>query len=196
LRLSPTTQSSLFSRLFQTARLPRQARPHTRATHLALGVGPIDFPAYLHRLEVVTATSPNQLDLSAEKRWGEPLDKDFSRVLTENLTQLLNTQQVEMYPWSRKVRVDYQIVVEVQRFETNSNGQSQLAARWIIKDGATGKNLYASETRASASVGTGEAAASVALSENLATLSRDIASRVAELNQHRSVTRTGPNDLG
>jgi len=163
---------------------------YSGSSQLTLGIGPIDFPDYLRRLEVVTVTSPNQLHLSVEKRWGEPLDKNFSRVLTENLTQLLNTQQIEKYPWSRNVRVDYQIVVDVQRFDTNSEGQSQLTARWIIKDGATGKDLYASETRASAPVGTGEAAGSAALSEDLATLSRDIASQIDRLRQERTPART------
>jgi uncharacterized lipoprotein YmbA len=35
---------------------------------LTLGIGPIDFPDYLRRLEVVTQTSTNELDLSDEKR--------------------------------------------------------------------------------------------------------------------------------
>src|SRR5215469_885734 len=69
-------------------------------SQLTLGVGPISFPDYLRRPEIVTLNSPNQIDLSSEKRWGEPLDKDFSRVLTENLTRLLNTQKVEKYPWN------------------------------------------------------------------------------------------------
>jgi len=160
---------------------------------LTIGVGPIDFPDYLRRLEVVTRTSPNQLDLSAEKRWGEPLDKNFARVLSENLSQLLSTQQIEKYPWSHKTQVDYQIAIDVQRFETTSDGQSQLVARWIIKDGATGKDLYASETTASAPVTAGETGASAALSSDLATLSREVAARVTELRQHKAPLVTSEN---
>lgn len=150
---------------------------------LTIGIGPIDFPDYLRRLQVVTRESPNQLDLSAEKRWGEPLDKNFARVFSENISQLLNTQRIEKYPWPVRTHVDYQISVDVQRFETTSDGQSQLIARWVIKDGATGKDLYASETTASAPVGPGETGASAALSNDLATLSRDISSRVTILQQ-------------
>src|SRR5690349_17069101 len=50
----------------------------TSNSALTVGIGPIDFPDYLRRLEVVTQTSTNELDLSDEKRWGEPLDKNFS----------------------------------------------------------------------------------------------------------------------
>jgi uncharacterized protein len=162
----------------------------TTNTPLTIGVGPIDFPDYLRRLEVVTRTSPNQLDLSAEKRWGEPLDKNFARVFSENISKLLNTQQIEKYPWPVRTRVDYQITIDVQRFETTADGQSQLVARWIIKDGVTGKDLYASETTASAPVGPGETGASAALSSDLATLSREIAAQVIELRQNRAPATT------
>jgi uncharacterized lipoprotein YmbA len=153
---------------------------------LTIGVGPIEFPAYLRRLAVVTRTAPNQIDLSDERRWGEPLDKNFTRVLTENLAMLLNTERIEKYPWPLNTKVDYWIEIDVQRFETTSDGQSQLVARWIIHDGHDGKILYASKTTAGAPVGPDEAGASSALSSDLATLSKDVASRVIELNQHRT----------
>jgi uncharacterized protein len=98
----------------------------TPSSSLTIGIGPIDFPDYLRRLEVVTRASPNQLDLSAEKRWGEPLDKNFARVFSENISRLLNTQQIEKYPWPVRTHIDFQIEVNVQRFETTSDGQSQL----------------------------------------------------------------------
>ena len=161
----------------------------TSSSSLIIGIGPIDFPDYLRRLEVVTRASPNQLDLSAEKRWGEPLDRNFARVFSENISRLLNTQQIEKYPWPVRTHIDYQIDVNVQRFETTSDGQSQLTARWVIKDG-TGKDLYASETSASAQVGPGETGASAALSSDLATLSREIADRVIELHRHQTPVST------
>jgi len=160
---------------------------------LTIGVGPIEFPAYLRRLAVVTRTGPNRIELSDEKRWAEPLDKNFTRVLTENLAMLLNTQQIEKYPWSLSAKVDYRIEIDVQRFETTSDGQSQLVARWIIHDGHEGKILYASETTAGAPVGPDEAGASLALSSDLATMSKEIASRVIELNQHRNPASTDSN---
>jgi uncharacterized lipoprotein YmbA len=104
-----------------------------------------------------------------------------------------NTQQIERYPWSLNTKVDYRIEIDVQRFETTSDGQSQLVARWIIHDGNDGKILYASKTTAGAPVGPDEAGASLALSNDLATLSKEIASRVIELNQHRTTASTDSN---
>lgn len=159
----------------------------TASARLAIGLGPIDFPDYLKRLELVTRSSPTQLDISPVDRWGEPLDKNFERVLAEDLAQLLNTQNIEKYPWSRKSDIDYQIVVSVERFETTSDGQARLTARWIIKDGATSKELYASRTSASASQTGGDSGTATALSVDLSTLSRDIASEVGRLSERRDL---------
>jgi hypothetical protein len=79
-------------------------------------------------------------------------------------------------------------VISVERFETSADGQAQLKARWIIKDAANDEDLYASETIVSSSVTGGGASAASALSEDLTTLSREIAARVSYLREHR---RTG-----
>jgi uncharacterized lipoprotein YmbA len=152
---------------------------------LTIGVGPITFPDYLRRLEVVTRTSDNELHLSAVNRWGEPLDKNFSRVLSENLARLLNTDQIEKFPWPLRTKIDYQIEVDVIRFEATGDNQAHLLVRWMIRDGATRKSLYASETSTSTPVGSGRTAAATALSADLATMSREIAAQVAVLNSRR-----------
>jgi uncharacterized protein len=162
-------------------------------SQLTLGVGPVDFPDYLRRLPVVTRVGPTRVDLSDERRWAEPLDKNFTRVLSENLATLLNTQRIEKYPWALRTKVDYQIEVDVQRFETTSDGQSQLMASSIIRDGQSSKILYASQTSAGAPAGADEASASMALSNDLATLSKEIASRITELNQHRTPNNADSN---
>jgi uncharacterized lipoprotein YmbA len=161
---------------------PGSASPYSQLT---IGVGPVDFPDYLRRLPVVMRVAPNRIDLSDERRWAEPLDKNFVRVLSENLAALLDTQRIEKYPWSLRTNVDYQVEIDVQRFETTSDGQTQLIANWIIRDGHGGKILYASRTTAAEPAGPDGVSASAALSGDLATLSKEIAARITELSQHR-----------
>ena len=196
---SPLAPRPNYSKFFILTPLADGARPgptaaSTAPRQLAIGIGPIDFPDYLRRSQVVTRSAPNQIELSMVDRWGEPLDKNFQRVLSENLAQLLNTYRIEQYPWDRNTQVDYQIAINVQNFETTSDGQSQLNARWIIKNGSNGKDLYASETTANTPVGTGDSDASAALSSDLATLSKQIAFRVTELNQRRNGYISGSED--
>jgi uncharacterized lipoprotein YmbA len=164
-------------------------------SQLTIGVGPVDFPDYLKRLPVVTRVAPNRIELSDERRWAEPLDKNFVRVLSENLATLLDTQRIEKYPWSLRTNVDYQVEIDVQRFETTSDGQTQLTASWIIKDGHGGKILYASRTTTGGPAGPDGVSASAALSNDLAALSKEIALRVSEINQHRSPNNADSNSV-
>jgi uncharacterized protein len=193
---SPLAPRPNYSTFFILTPISSESRPDPTAgstkgdSALVIGLGPIDFPDYLRRPQVATLAAPGQIDLSEQMRWAEPLDKNFARVLAENLAQLLNTQRIEKYPWSRKAQVNYEIAIDVLSFETTVDGQSQLSARWIIKDGQSGKDLYASETRVSTPIASGETGVPTALSNDLATLSRDIASRVTELSQHRPPSMT------
>jgi uncharacterized lipoprotein YmbA len=153
--------------------------------NLAIGVGPVDFPEYLRRPDIVTRTSPTEIDVSNNNLWGEPLDKNFNRVLRENLAILLNTQNIKAFPWPRDTNVNYQVKVNVQRFEKTSAGQSEMIVQWAIEDGHSGKDLYASETRASTPFGAGDPVGSSALSYNLATLSEAIATEIESLSRRR-----------
>jgi uncharacterized lipoprotein YmbA len=170
----------------------RAAKPASTSAYsqLTIGVGPVELPDYLRRLPVVTRVAPNRIDLSDETRWAEPLDKNFVRVFSENLVVLLDTQRIEKYPWSLRTNVDYQVEIDVRRFETTSDGQTQLVASWIIRDGRSGKILYASQTTAGGPAGPDGVTASAALSGDLATLSKEIASRVTELAQHHDLNNS------
>src|SRR5271170_559588 len=119
--LSPQPDRSKFfilSPVSDSAGIATRPASSSPDSQLTIGVGPVGFPDYLRRLAVVTRVAPNRIDLSDEQRWAEPLDKNFVRVLSENLATLLNTQRVEKYPWALDIKVDYQIEVEVERFET------------------------------------------------------------------------------
>jgi uncharacterized protein len=154
--------------------------------NLVIGVGPVEFPEYLQRPDIVTRTSPTEIDVSTNNFWGEPLDKNFNRVLRENLALLLNTQNIKAYPWPRNSSINYQVKVSVQRFEKTAAGQSETIVRWVIEDGFSGKALYASETRASTPIAAGDPVGSSALSDNLATLSEAIATEIESLSQHHA----------
>ncbi|MGH7988449.1 MAG: PqiC family protein [Candidatus Binataceae bacterium] len=154
------------------------------SSQLSIGLGPINFPGYLRRSQVVTRTARGQIELSAEDRWGEPLDRNFKRVLSENLAELLNTYRIHQYPWSSMTPLDYVVTVDVRNFETTSDGGSELKAIWIIKDGRNGRDLYVSETNANTPTN-GANGVSVALSSDLATLSRAISSQMKELSQQQ-----------
>ena len=69
-------------------------------------------------------------------RWAEPLEENFSRVLSQNLSILLQTDRMVAYPWERSQQPMYQVQVEVLRFEPNAEQLVELWARWSILDNA------------------------------------------------------------
>jgi len=98
----------------------------------ALGVGPVTFPAYLERLEIAHRSGDNQLQFADQDRWAEPLKTTFSRTLAENLSVMLPTDQVNLFPWGRSTLIDYQISIDVMRFDADASGTVTLIAGWEI----------------------------------------------------------------
>lgn len=98
----------------------------------ALGIGPVDFPAYLDRPEIAYRSGGNQIHFATSDRWAEPLKTTFSRTLAENLSVMLPTDRISLYPWARTTRVDYQISVDVARFDADATGAVVLTASWEI----------------------------------------------------------------
>jgi len=146
---------------------------------ILLGLGPVKLPAYLDRQEVVTRVAANQLELSTVDRWAEPLSSNFTRVLAQDLSADLGTQRITFYPWYNTTRVDFQVKVDVYRFETSSDGKIDLTAHWQVLDG-TGKLLTVRDSTYAETAKTGDAGdCAAAMSRALGRLSQEIASVIA-----------------
>jgi len=151
----------------------------TAKDDLAIGVGPVQLPQYVNRPQIVTRTSRNELEVAVFARWGEPLEENFSRVLAENLTILLGTDRVAVYPWKRTKPIDYQVVLEVPRFDGMLGGEVSMRVRWNVM-GEHGKEVlvkkYSSFSERAESQG--YEALVAAQSRMLAQLSRQMAEAI------------------
>ncbi|MFQ5803507.1 MAG: membrane integrity-associated transporter subunit PqiC [Candidatus Methylomirabilales bacterium] len=151
---------------------------------VAIGIGPIDLPHYLDRTQIVIRASPNQLDFAEFDRWAEPLRDNFSRTLTENLSTLLATPHVAVFPWDGSTPIDYQVEVEVTRFEGDADGNALLIARWSIFGKGVRELLVRRRSRFSKAAGAQDYEALVsAMSRALANLSREIATAIETVSQ-------------
>ena len=178
------------SRFFTLSSLPEveQARlkNSTRPEKMFLGIGPIKFPSYLDRQEIVVRTAQNRFEVSEHDRWAEPLQENFSRVLSENLALLLDTDLIIIYPWSPANRPSYHVEIEVLRLEANSERSGQLFARWSILDSANKKVAVVKESRVTRNAKEKSTDGSVAaLSQAVGDLSREIAAAVSAISGRR-----------
>jgi uncharacterized protein len=173
------------SRFFALASLPqikeRMARNSPGTDALTLGIGPVKIPGYLDRQQLVTRVSQNRFAVAENDRWAEPLDENFSRVLSQNLSILLQTDRIVAYPWERSQQPAYQVQVEVLRFEPNAEQLVELSARWIIVDGAK-KTISSRESYLTHPARDKSTEASVAaMSDVVGGLSKEIAADIRAL---------------
>jgi uncharacterized lipoprotein YmbA len=108
-------------------------------SHLQIELGPINFPDYLSRSDMVTRSADNRIELSSAERWAEPLDVSFKRVLTIDLSRALGGAPVTVFPsFGANPRFDYRVEATIDRFESDAQGVAQLVSRWQLVD-STGK---------------------------------------------------------
>jgi hypothetical protein len=147
--------------------------------HLAVGVGPVTLPEYLNRPQIVTRAGSNRIILADFDSWAEPLDGLFARILTENLSLLLGTDDVVPLPLRRTIRLDYDVEVSVTRFDVDSAGHAVLDARWVVYRDADGERVHSARSTIVEPAPTDDQAAGVqALSQALGDLSRQIAAAI------------------
>jgi uncharacterized protein len=167
----------------ETAALSSGVKPE-----LTIGVGPVTLPPYLDRPQIVTRASRAKLELGEFDQWAAPLQDTFARVLAENLSLLLGTDRVLLHPWPRTTDVNYQVTVDVIRFDGGVGGEVVLAVRWSLI-GADGKELTMRKTRFQAPANPQDYEATVtAMSRILEDLSRDIAATL-QTTAHQASTR-------
>jgi uncharacterized lipoprotein YmbA len=146
-----------------------------------IGLGPIKLPPYLDRPEIVTRMAPNRLELSKEDRWGESIQNGFTRTMERDLAAQAGGTVI-LFPWYNTVHVDMQVQIDVDRFETDGQGNATLSAKWTILD-STGKTiLYTVETRLTQPSKPGDVTdATAALSRTIGDLSAQIANMMHQL---------------
>lgn len=179
-----STKPSRFFTLSALASSETRTEAGASTPGLAIGVGPVKLPEHLDRPQIVTRSSRNELRLAEFDRWAGPLKDDFSRVLAENLSILLSTNRISLYPWRRSMPIDYQVVVDVTRFDGEIGGDARLDARWTVFRGRDKEVLSMHTSRISEPSGAQDYAALVAAqSRALGRLSREVAEAIKVISK-------------
>ena len=159
-----------------------EATATDRLPDLLVGMGPVRLVAYLQRPQIVARESDNRLKVEEFDRWGGELETNITWVMAENLSIQLGTQGVVAYPWERAVVPEYQVAVDIRRFDPTDAGTIRLSAQWRIL-GRDGRELLAigGSELDEPITGTGFGAQVAAQSRALARLSGEIAARLRGL---------------
>ncbi len=120
--------------------LSRTPAPGAPPSTLSVLVGPVTIPAMVDQPQIVVSMSPNQVTLDEFNRWASPLASNISRVVAENLVDLLGTPRVSQFQQSLNVDADFRVAVEVQNFESTLGDAAAFSAVWAVRrtrDGRT-----------------------------------------------------------
>jgi uncharacterized lipoprotein YmbA len=154
---------------------------------VAIGVGPVELPRYLDRPQMATRAGPYELQFAEFNQWAEPLADNVTRVLSENLSHLLGTDRITIYPWPRSTPVAYQVIVQMTHFEGTLGEQSRLSAQWHIIDVEEQQELLRQTSQFRPAVETADYdSLAAALSHGLSALSQDIAAALRALPRQRA----------
>lgn len=111
---------------------------------LSIGLGPFEFPQLLDRPHLVTRDAEHKIRRAEFQQWGGSLEREFLEVLADHIGANLSTSQLFIYPWNNRRRPEYQIRLNVSRFDGELGGDITLSIRWqILSD--NGKKLLATK---------------------------------------------------
>lgn len=153
----------------------------TSATEpLSVGLGPVTMPDIFDRPQIVTRPQSNRLEMAEFNRWGGDLNRDLSRVLAQNLMSRLHTDSVLLHPWSSRDNPDFQVAIQVFRFDGELGNVARFEGVWRLLDGAKGCEIAVHRFRFDESPsGPGYPEFVSAMSRAVAKLSQEIAEQVA-----------------
>jgi uncharacterized lipoprotein YmbA len=173
------------TRYYDLGPLPGKGASAPSEACVSIGIGPLKIPEYLDRSDIVTRITSHELRVAEFDKWAEPLEDNFPRVLAENLSSLLCTKTVVIFPWKGSFPLDYRVYVDVIRMDGKLGENAVLDVSWTIMSGAGKKGaLMMKQSSYKDSTGGQDYGDFVAAqSRNVGALSRDIAEAIKTLEQ-------------
>ena len=119
--------------------LESQSRPPVTASMAItkkrlIGIGPLSLPALLDRSQIVTRTDNNSVQMAEFDQWAAPLKDNVIAVLSKNMATLQPNAIVRAYPWGVYGNVDYRVIIDISRFDTQLGKSVNLEASWAIME--------------------------------------------------------------
>lgn len=149
---------------------------------LSVSVGPVKIPEYLNRTQIVTRAGQNRLDVNEFNRWGGSLASNLSSVIAENLSALLGTDDVFVFPIQDPVSPRYRVILSVAKFDGVLGESAVLDARWLITGPRRREQLATGRTEIRETPDGGDYDSYVAAqSRAVEALSREIAAEIVSL---------------
>ncbi len=97
-----------------------------------IGIGPVTLPALLERKQIVTRKENNAIEIAEFDQWAAPLKDNIIAVLSKNIAAQQSKMVVKGYPWAVYGEMDYRLIIDISRFDSQSGQTAYLEASWSI----------------------------------------------------------------
>ncbi len=161
---------------------PLQVTEHQATTNgLALELGPLYFPPYLDRPQLITRNSANEIVVAEFERWAEPLQDNLLRVLKENLSRNLKGVSISEYPWQPTNQESHLALhMTLNQFDGILGQDSIVDIRWSLKNAHQRHEVAGGHFVSRQQIGTSYQELVNSLNQSLNQFSIQVASAVAQ----------------
>ena len=126
---SPNAKIYILSAIDKDTSVPAlQVEGHS----ITVKVGPVSIPDTLDQSPIVTRSGPNMLVADEFNRWSGDFQSDIQRIIGENISVLLPTNQVTLSQEIMLLPVDFQVIVNIREFDGELGGIVTLNADWTV----------------------------------------------------------------
>jgi uncharacterized lipoprotein YmbA len=160
----------------------------------ALGSAPVlgvsvTLPEYVDRTEIVRRVGANELKPDHDAQWGEDLSVDATRVIAEGLAARLSSFDVVMLPSRARRTLDYEVDIDLSRFESDLAGKAVARGWWTISDTDGHEVASGRVWQEEQANGAGYEATAASMSRTLMALSAEIANAADRFSRRDEVAR-------
>lgn len=126
--------SSPTARFYALNAIARNPRPPVAIIPLRTKVklGPITIPDTLDQPKIVSRSGSNRVIMNEFNRWGGDFQSELLRILGENISILLPTEQVILSNDYATLPYEFQVIVNIRKFDGKLGGTVTLNADWIV----------------------------------------------------------------
>jgi len=113
---------------------------------IVVKVGPVSIPDMLDQSQIITRSGTNMLVVDEYNRWSGDFQSDIQRIIGENISILLPTDQVALSQEIMLLPVDFQVIVNVREFDGALGGVVTLNADWVVAAKGKDKTVVAKKS--------------------------------------------------
>ena len=100
------------------------------STGPSVGVWQVVLPDLLDRAEILTRDNPFKITMADFSWWAGSLNENMTLLIVTQLSQHLQSNGVVTSPWPYYRRIDYQVILRVERFDGELGGEVLLRGLW------------------------------------------------------------------